>query len=152
MFLRNDASPDKASFNGTIGEVTHVGTGTVACCGSAGGPVGESASGIKEGTVVEVRPVGWENVTWKVNKEDKTIQQEVVGTFKQFPLKLAWAVTIHKSQGLTFDRIIVNAKDAFGPPPRKGLCGLNGLVLTAPVPVNVPGKRQPQCAVYSRTW
>ena len=59
-------------------------TVTVACQGSAGRAAGESASDSKDGPIVEVRPVDWENVTYKVNEEDKTIQQEVVGTFKQF--------------------------------------------------------------------
>ncbi len=145
MFLRNDASPDKAYFNGTIGEVTHVGTGTVtvACRGSAGRAAGESASDRKDGPVVEVKPVDWENVTYKVNEEDKTIQQEVVGTFKQFPLKLAWAVTIHKSQGLTFERAIVDTKDAFAHGQvyvaLSRCTGLGGLVLTAPVPPHALG-------------
>lgn len=145
MFLRNDASPDKKYFNGTIGEVTHVGidTVTVACRGSAGRSAGESASDLKDGPVVEVKPVDWENVTYKVNEEDKTIQQEVVGTFKQFPLKLAWAVTIHKSQGLTFDRAIVDAQNAFAHGQvyvaLSRCTGLDGLVLTAPVPPNALG-------------
>ncbi|NDY71530.1 HRDC domain-containing protein [Desulfobacter hydrogenophilus] len=140
MFLRNDASPDKAYFNGTIGQVTHVGieTVTVACRGSAGRAAGESTSDLKDGPVVEVKPVDWENVTYKVNEEEKTIRQEVVGTFKQFPLKLAWAVTIHKSQGLTFERAIVDAKDAFAHGQvyvaLSRCTGLDGLVLTAPVP------------------
>jgi hypothetical protein len=145
MFLRNDASPDKAYFNGTIGQVTHVGTDTVtvACRGSAGRAAGESVSGPNDGPVVEVKPVDWENVTYKVNEEDKTIQQEVVGTFKQFPLKLAWAVTIHKSQGLTFDRAIVDAKNAFAHGQvyvaLSRCTGLDGLVLTAPVPPHALG-------------
>lgn len=145
MFLRNDASPDKRYFNGTIGEVTHVGrdTVTVACRGSAGRSTGESMSDLKAGPVVEVKPVDWENVTYKVNEEDQTIRQEVVGTFKQFPLKLAWAVTIHKSQGLTFDRAVVDAKDAFAHGQvyvaLSRCTGLDGLVLTAPVPPHVLG-------------
>jgi len=145
MFLRNDNSPDKAYFNGTIGQVTHVGseTVTVACRGSAGRAAGESASDLKDGLVVEVKPVDWENVTYKVNEEDKTIRQEVVGTFKQFPLKLAWAVTIHKSQGLTFDQAIVDAKDAFAHGQvyvaLSRCTGLDGLVLTASVPPNALG-------------
>ena len=145
MFLRNDASPDKVYFNGTIGQVTHVGneTVTVACRGSAGRAAGESASDQTDGPVVEVKPVDWENVTYKVNEEDKTIRQEVVGRFKQFPLKLAWAVTIHKSQGLTFDRAIVDAKNAFAHGQvyvaLSRCTGLDGLVLTAPVPPHALG-------------
>ena len=145
MFLRNDASPDKVYFNGTIGQVTHVGreTVTVACRGSAGRVAGDSGSGLKDTPIVEVKPVDWENVTYKVNEVDKTIQQEVVGRFKQFPLKLAWAVTIHKSQGLTFDRAIVDAKNAFAHGQvyvaLSRCTGLDGLVLTASVPAHALG-------------
>jgi len=115
----------------------------VACRGSAGRAAGESASDQTDGPVVEVKPVDWENVTYKVNEEDKTIRQEVVGRFKQFPLKLAWAVTIHKSQGLTFDRAIVDAKNAFAHGQvyvaLSRCTGLDGLVLTAPVPPHALG-------------
>lgn len=157
MFLRNDNSPDKNYFNGTLGEVTHVSTDTVtvACRGSAGRSAGESASDLKDSPVVEVKPVDWENVTYKVNEADKTIQQEVVGTFKQFPLKLAWGVTIHKSQGLTFDRAIVDAQDAFAHGQvyvaLSRCTGLDGLVLTAPVPPNALGTDPAVVAFMSQT-
>ncbi len=63
--------------------------------------------------LIEVEQYTWENVQYSINKEDKSIKQNVNGTFTQFPLKLAWAVTIHKSQGLTFDKVIINSNHAF---------------------------------------
>lgn len=55
----------------------------------------------------------WEDIRYTLDKETNAIQQEVIGTFSQFPLRLAWAVTIHKSQGLTFDNVIINCNRAF---------------------------------------
>ncbi|MDD9303070.1 MAG: helix-turn-helix domain-containing protein [Desulfobacter sp.] len=107
MFLRNDPTPDKAYYNGRIGRVIQIeDKGVVVAC--------DPEPGDKEGgAIVRVEPVEWENITYTVNPADQTIQEKVIGTFRQFPLKLAWAVTIHKSQGLTFDRAIVDAKNAF---------------------------------------
>ncbi|MCG8615954.1 MAG: helix-turn-helix domain-containing protein, partial [Desulfobacterales bacterium] len=83
-------------------------------------------------------PVAWENITYTVNEADQTIKEEVIGRFSQIPLKLAWAVTIHKSQGLTFDQAVVDAKDAFAHGQTYVALSrcrtLDGLVLSSPVP------------------
>ena len=98
MFVRND--PDGAYYNGKIGRVTAINSNAsveVEC---------------SDGTTVFVGPVEWENLQYGLNEEGE-IMPEVVGTFRQLPLRVAWAITIHKSQGLTFDRVIIDASAAF---------------------------------------
>lgn len=101
MFIKNDPSGNARYYNGRIGivkffdlEQNHI--------------VVES-----EGDSIDVERVEWENVKYDINKSDNSITQIIDGTFTQFPLRLAWAVTIHKAQGLTFDNVIVDAADAF---------------------------------------
>lgn len=101
MFVRNDPSADKEYYNGKIGKVTAI----------IGKTVFVLCPGDKE--EIEVDPVSWENVKYTINDENKEIEEEVIGKFEQYPLKLAWAITIHKSQGLTFEKAIIDAQAAF---------------------------------------
>ena len=116
----------KRYFNGKIGTVTHLGREriVVRCPGD------EDA--------IEVEPVTWENIQYSLDKETKAISEEVIGTFTQYPLRLAWAITIHKSQGLTFERAIVDAGAAFSHGQvyvALSRCKtFEGLVLGAPIP------------------
>lgn len=62
---------------------------------------------------IPVEPACWENIKYTLDEKTKDITEEVIGRFTQFPLRLAWAITIHKSQGLTFERAIIDAQAAF---------------------------------------
>ncbi|MEJ7610113.1 MAG: helix-turn-helix domain-containing protein [Ferruginibacter sp.] len=98
MFIKNDG-PQKRYFNGKIGVVSQVEKEkVVVSC---------------NGEEIEVFPETWENSRYTLNRADGKLEQEVIGVFSQYPLRLAWAITIHKSQGLTFERVMIDAAAAF---------------------------------------
>ena len=103
MFVKNDPSGEHRYYNGRIGHVKEISQSrlTVYCEG--------------DNDVIEVEPLEWENTRYSLNENTREIEAEVQGTFKQMPLRLAWAITIHKSQGLTFDRAIIDANQSFAP-------------------------------------
>jgi hypothetical protein len=102
MFLKNDKETPRRYFNGKIGEITNFSNdGIYVCC------PGENP--------VLVVPEIWENISYTTDNETKQISETLLGTFEQYPLRLAWAITIHKSQGLTFDKAIIDAGQAFSP-------------------------------------
>ena len=101
MFVRNDPSPEKRYFNGRIGKVTGIVGETIRVCCS------------EDDEDITVDPATWENNEYRLDQESMTIAENRIGSFRQYPLKLAWAITIHKSQGLTFDRAIIDAQAAF---------------------------------------
>jgi len=125
LFVRNDPSPQKLYFNGKIGKVESVVPEkvTVRCPGDA--------------KAIEVEPATWENVAYRLNEESGEIEEHTTGSFVQFPLKLAWAITIHKSQGLTFERAVIDAGSAFAPGQvyvALSRCKtMEGMVLTSPI-------------------
>jgi tRNA uridine 5-carbamoylmethylation protein Kti12 len=101
MFVKNDLSRDKLFFNGKIGKIEGFENELIIVkCPEDDSPI-----------LVEMAE--WQNMKYKLNEETKEIEETVIGTFTQYPLKLAWAITIHKSQGLTFDKAIIDARSAF---------------------------------------
>lgn len=97
MFLKNDS--EKRYFNGKIGIIKRLEEEEIVVdC---------------DGFEINVPPETWENTRYAVNRNDGKLEQEVLGTFTQFPLRLAWAITIHKSQGLTFEKVMIDAGAAF---------------------------------------
>ncbi len=101
MFIRNDTTGAKRFYNGKIGRVSGIGPAEiyVTCKG--------------ETDVIVVQKIVWENIRYQLNPGSKEISAEIIGTFEQFPLRLAWAITIHKSQGLTFEKVIIDASASF---------------------------------------
>ena len=98
MFIRNDS--EAGYYNGKIGKVEDIAPGYVVVSG-------------EDGEYITVTPSEWENIQYSLSDESGEIMPEVVGKFRQLPLRIAWAVTIHKSQGLTFDKVIIDAGSAF---------------------------------------
>lgn len=103
MFIKNDKEKVKRYFNGKIGIVTKIEEDKilVQCKGDA--------------DEIEVHKEIWENIRYSIDKQTQQLEEEVIGKFVQYPLRLAWAITIHKSQGLTFEKAVIDAGRAFAP-------------------------------------
>ena len=104
MFVKNDSSPDHRYYNGKIGFVTRCEKDAVWV---------RCKDGERDAEEIKVEAESWENTRYVIDNETKEIKADVEGSFKQIPLRLAWAVTIHKSQGLTFDKVVIDAGRAF---------------------------------------
>ena len=125
MFLKNDISPEKRYFNGKIGKIQKITEEIIEVL----------CPGETEPIIVE--PATWDNTRYNLNEDNGEIEEKVIGQFIQYPLRLAWAITIHKSQGLTFEKAVIDARQSFAHGQvyvALSRCkSLEGLVLSTPL-------------------
>lgn len=141
MFIKNDQSGDRRYFNGKIATVIRLSEDAIEV----------ETEGEREKIILE--KFTWKNIRYSNHKVTNEIEEEVIGKFIQYPIKLAWAITVHKSQGLTFDKAIIDIGNAFAPGQiyvaLSRLRSLDGLVLTSQI--SRTGIRQDQnVALFSK--
>lgn len=100
MFVKNDAGEQRRYYNGKLATISRLKEDKIEVC-------------FENGQLLELESETWSNVRYTLNAESGEIEEEVLGSFTQFPVRLAWAITIHKSQGLTFERVVIDAGQAF---------------------------------------
>lgn len=126
MFVKNDSSVDKAYYNGMLGEVVEFENDVIRVLPHGGD------------TVLDIGHEQWENIRYSIDEKTKEVTEEVIGVFSQYPLKTAWAITVHKSQGLTFEKAIIDVHHSFAHGQTYVALSrcktLEGLVLSTPVP------------------
>lgn len=128
MFIKNDSSGLSEFFNGKMAKVKELSQDEIIV----------TFEGREDGYTLKKEV--WENKKYIINEETKELEEEIIGTFQQFPIKLAWAVTVHKSQGLTFDKAIIDVGQAFAPGQvyvaLSRLRSMDGLILRTRISLN----------------
>ncbi|WP_060875280.1 helix-turn-helix domain-containing protein [Myroides odoratus] len=128
IFIKNDLSFEKKYYNGKMGIIHKLSPSEI------------YVKFPEENEIIEVERYEWQNIRYKVNPNTKEIEEELLGTFTHYPLKLAWAITVHKSQGLTFEKAILDVSKVFLPGQAyvalSRLKSLQGLVLLTPIQMN----------------
>jgi len=103
MFVKNDTSSEKQYFNGKIGVIHKIEEAHI------------EVHFQDTGEIIKVKPETWENKRYVLSKAGDKLDEEILGSFVQYPIRLAWAITIHKSQGLSFDKAVIDAGKSFAP-------------------------------------
>ncbi|MFZ9028954.1 MAG: helix-turn-helix domain-containing protein, partial [Crocinitomicaceae bacterium] len=142
MFVKNDLSPEKRFYNGKMGKIVSLDHDEI------------KVSFPAEKKTITVDKYEWENVQYDLNPSTGEVETKTLGTFVHYPLKLAWAITVHKSQGLTFDKAVLDVSKVFVPGQAyvalSRLRSLDGVVLLSPISINGLSN-DPKVVQYAKT-